>query len=1031
MAHPYLLVFLLTLTTTLTAQTIPYTLGLLDNERSPVQTRSLQQLLSDGRGGVYLAQQYDSGYPGGTEIVYVANDSLSDLLRLDRTVVIRAISPEGAYLEVVGNAEYAAQLLFVPQRGGRVDTLNQQPFSSPSEGYLVDGTYLLFANEAVRAYANGTEQVLVDGLGDCTDSPSVCYRPVPGGLLFLRNRALYLTDGRPQSTRLLREEVYDLLAGQRSAYTLGAEGLAAHSLTTTETTFIDALPGGAGSFGVLRLLTVSEAGVLFLGQDSEGIYGLYVSDGTLSGTRRIQEVPTSVYGEVQLRYTSRPGKLLYSTDPPEGTQTYFVTDGTEAGTYAVFTTTDVSEAIPSLYPATGSAAYAVLPLSDETAEVYYLGGATRAQAAVRVGRHPVVPSNLDEPTVINNRLLLGGSYSDKVLYSYGTTAGDVRFVGRLDQVASPLYATTATAYFTEERTVYATQGETNQLIPILQGDLYAARMVTSGAQTYLYAYDDRVGEALFEVNGTQALRNPFDLYPNTAGQNIQQLYGDDDLLLWTATGVSDPYTLTRYRSTDGTPEGTLVLPLELQNASLVPIGRVGDRFYYADNADFRSLRELDLTDDTVEDLDGLMERTSGRPLLIGDTLYTYREIPGPPFPQGRELIAINLTDRTTRIISTGRLANQAVYTAMLAYDGTTIYFIREQAEGNGGISTYVPTTGLVRDLGALRSTAEIYLGEIAGRVVVSYQDETFQPQARILQSEGLGTPLTQHVVLQQAVALGSGMLTLGEQGQVVYADLVDGTVTPLLPQRAPEFFLQAVAKSITEAVFTVATPDERVREVYLTDGTPTGTELLTTLPIYGGGLTRYGRLIVAASETGLYLIDPDRRTQEFVPLQVRNLDPTVTEVAFDRLYFAAVDPISGEELHYLAITQDADGDGVPYHRDCDDTDATVFPGATDVATAGLPVACARKAVSTWLPTDVEQPTVYPNPATTWLRIERAPNDGTSYHARLYDAQGRLLSTQYIGDRPIDLTDIPPGPLWLRLTASDTGHTQTVQFVKAR
>ena len=1039
----YLLLLLITVTAgRLAAQGIPYDITVLDNNEAPVPSRFLRQLVADERGGLYLSEEVPN-VPAAAEVYYYSGDTSRLLYAAVGTVELAATDADGAYLFVRSETGYAEQQLVYVHRDGVADTLSQQPLAFPV-GYLLGSTFVAIAHNGVFSYTNGTETRLDVADGRCDYSPADCYQRTNGGLLLYRDRQLYFTDGTAQGTRLLREDARQALAAGTTVFTIDNGLLIAHELRTgAATKLADQLPNLAGPLSVLNLLTTSGPRLLFLAQDGTNAYGIYVSDGTRAGTRLLEALPTDTYGGPATTYTTLPGTLVYEKNRSETTAEYWLTDGTPAGTRLAFTVPAAFRGV-SLYATAGEGVYALVrPRESDDGEslVYYL---TTTGPATLIGRHPSAPSTSQPTPVVNGRLLLGGAYYIQTLYSYGPTAGDVRTVGTLDLDARLLFTTSTTAYYESQATIYATQGGQDDLTGVFapssdtfggQDDFY--RMTESGGQTYLYAYDAAVGEALFTVQGRQTARLLYDLYPNTRGQGLRRLYGDATVVVW--TGFDYPDFPPALNLNDGTTEGTVRIPAELSGADdFMPLGRIGEHLYYRLPFDNATLRVLDLTDYTVENLDAGVANSAGPPLLIGDTVYFIRLTQTTIFQQSRELVAYAPQAGTSTVLSTDNFTDRSYFDgALLAYDGRAIYFLGEQAQagGAGGVSSYDPSSGQLRDLGALPSTAEITLRSISGKyATVAYQDEQFTPQLRLLLPDQFGTFVSRPVAPDRAVRLPSGFLALDQAGQPV-AVAVDGEVTLLLDEPStPVFTLQAVAISTATTVFLLPTADDERTLVYATDGTAAGTQVVADVEGRAFGspaLLAYGRLLVLYTDRGLYLIDPVNETQERVGLQLANETVPPLVVAFDRVYFGAVDPVYGEELHYLSITRDQDGDGVPYHRDCDDTDASVVPSPSD-SVEGLPRGCAPGAVATSQVSTDASISVFPNPATSWLRVSvpAAGRGPAGYRAEVFDAAGRRLTTQLVdAQQVITLPEGAPGMLWLRLTDTTTGTLRVLKVVR--
>ena len=112
------------------------------------------------------------------------------------------------------------------------------------------------------------------------------------------------------------------------------------------------------------------------------------------------------------------------------------------------------------------------------------------------------------------------------------------------------------------------------------------------------------------------------------------------------------------------------------------------------------------------------------------------------------------------------------------------------------------------------------------------------------------------------------------------------------------------------------------------------------------------------------------------------------------IYFDFNQPIITNTVKNTFVEQlDADGDGYNFYVDCDDTDASVYPGASELVGNGVDEDCngADLSVSTSDPGQHTALSIYPNPTDGSVTIRSAALTSSILHYRLYTLTGQVIA----------------------------------------
>ncbi len=186
----------------------------------------------------------------------------------------------------------------------------------------------------------------------------------------------------------------------------------------------------------------------------------------------------------------------------------------------------------------------------------------------------------------------------------------------------------------------------------------------------------------------------------------------------------------------------------------------------------------------------------------------------------------------------------------------------------------------------------------------------------------------------------------------------------------------------------------------------------------------------------IYLVDSTTNpagSQGFVSFEIRAHQHLAdfTEVENTAaIYFDQNQPvITNTVVSTLVHELDKDRDGYNFYEDCDDYNAAISPKAAERTDSGMDENCDGLQATTTSTREALAGafTVYPNPATRWLRIEHAHR--SPLRAELIDATGRLVETVDFSSRTtLPTSEYAAGIYLLRVTDRATGASNQRRVV---
>ena len=381
--------------------------------------------------------------------------------------------------------------------------------------------------------------------------------------------------------------------------------------------------------------------------------------------------------------------------------------------------------------------------------------------------------------------------------------------------------------------------------------------------------------------------------------------------------------------TNGTVDATLSFEggIGLRDG-IVPLGNIGDLYYFhyrSGDKGYNAVIDARLPIPRLLELPLLEDQkyTHTSPVMAGGKLYAVRE---KALDGDRYTVQLIETDLSTEV-STAVVSDTVTYanyptTNSMVTDGTLVYFTRPQA-GGVGPAVYNANGGTVTDLGKItlstREVGSINYEQVGSRTLLRYAGwEEEHEHTNFLSSAGIGYSIQGGFLRGQSVALAGAFVGVDSTGELTTTDYGSGNVELLsnvgtYHSKLPRLF----QLDDNELIYYRLTTDGDWKLGY-SDGTVAGTRDAVTLPKVAAEGPKYtvrlGEYVGLISDRHpLYLYDPRNRNLQEVDADFDLMAPNPPLATVnDRLYFAAVDPVHGQEIHYLTIDNQRTLTGVAF-----------------------------------------------------------------------------------------------------------------------
>ncbi|MBB4078815.1 putative repeat protein (TIGR01451 family) [Lewinella aquimaris] len=400
-----------------------------------------------------------------------------------------------------------------------------------------------------------------------------------------------------------------------------------------------------------------------------------------------------------------------------------------------------------------------------------------------------------------------------------------------------------------------------------------------------------------------------DLQPGDQDVAILEMAPVGNKLYWAAEGDVNYIT-------NGSVESTISFRggLGLRDG-LLPLGNIGSIYYFhyqSGSRGYNALIDARLPIPRLLELPLLEDKkfTHTTPVMADGKLYAVREKRTTDTDQLiLQLIETDLADETSRIVVADTVTGQANYPSVSdpVADGSLVYFSRPQG-GGFGPATYNGSTEVTNDLGVLDATASLDYERVGDYTLARFTGSGGTEQTYFIDASGIGPQVGVAVSRNQSVDVTDALLGIGTTGTLYAINYLTGDATALVALGEATDDRRLFKIGETEAIyFRRATSGEWV--LGRTDGTTAGTRDVVTVPEMADSgpkqIVRLGDYVAFISPfSPLYLYDSRSDDLQEVAAGFELEGPHLPLAAVsDRLYFAAIDPVLGQEIHYITVEE--------------------------------------------------------------------------------------------------------------------------------
>lgn len=913
-------------------QEISYVTGTFNRGTVPVSDIELKAYL-ETETGTYLVHSVRPGFV----LNFFDGGNLTELFKSSTPFSLLGKTDAGVLVKVNRNTSTTSgsDIILVDSEGNATTLFTEEGVQS----YFLKGDELYAFNSGawVRRYdLTGNFVQLSDEYSNCgtCDKQRYLFEDL---LFYETSDDVWVTDGTPAGTKLIMEDnsepFGELFGLGGKLYLRSTNTLLAYDIEEEVTVdLLRDLPAINGNLQLRSEAAIVDSNIIFIAISDDYGWEIFISDGTKAGTRLATEVvagpENGVNSNAGVGFEYVGGNIIFQK-PDENESEFWITDGTDEGTYKVF---DL-EAEDVLFRGNmasfeRSDGKIILAIYSETTNetqsyIYSIDPTQSGQEAVLVA---VIPYTLDNSfywrRLVSDRFVTAqGDGTSRYLVSYGTEVGDVDtldlFIGSSAYLLSNDTLLVYATQFDNQRTIRFSDGRS---VPVDSNIILTSAIATGGSSfdaafhigdsLYTIVFTEGIGEGIYKINpGDYAPTFLLDLFEFTRGSRYRDVealgnrlfirpFSGEDFLL--QEGVATSFSI---------PEDIYSIP---GNSSFA--GQIGEKFYYHPSGTGARITEINVNEATISNLRPVPINQLGQvgnAVVLKNKIYLMSDIGQLGNSTNRLLEIDPLTREIDTLFTASNLSFQSNSSVSIATDGTFLYYL-SLADDERKLAYYDPVIEQSIPLSQGTLDTRATFRELGGRVLAEVQssDATING-TRYISADEIGIDLDfsftntfeelefydlDDVILRYSN--NSGLRGINKETGTMDFISIDGQINFVVPINN------------REALICQQEGFNGPKSLKITDGTIAGTRTLTDVPadIANGVIDaeRFGAYLglITEDNEGLYLYDPIREIFQLTDLkEVDDFDQIDMVGVNQFLYLMAEDSVDGYELHHLQIAE--------------------------------------------------------------------------------------------------------------------------------